>query len=257
MEYIEFIETIKIIDWYRTIPIVLFFLIFARLFFIFSFIVIQRDIQGKYDWNEQINPEKIKTCVVLFLIAVFFILISDKSFLVNKTSFDLWSNFFITTAGLIGVYTYMEMTIRTPSIKYLKLDYLFYNDEKIEKTILLENNDVYHNSELVEKEKVDFNSLQILNLDLLKDQAIFRKEAYRTVYLKIGGKKKMKDRLYLISALDKELGGQFAEIDIDDLKRIKEVVLFINKFFVFKCENYPNENDYNQKNFKDWLKIKK
>lgn len=200
MEYIEFIETIKIIDWYRTIPIVLFFLIFTRLFFVFSFIVIQRDIQGKYDWNEQINPEKIKTCVVLFLIAVLLILIFDKSFLVNKTSFALWSNFFIATAGLVGVFTYMEMTIRTPSIKYLKFDYLFYNDEKIEKTILLENNDVYNNSELVKNEKVDFNNLKILNLDLFKDEAIFRIEGNKIVYLKIGGKKRMKDRKYLMSA---------------------------------------------------------
>ncbi len=173
------------------------------------------------------------------------------------TSYDLWGSFLIATTGLILVHVYMKKTIRTPSMNYLKWDYLFYHEKEIEKKILLENNDVHNNSELVKNEKVDFNNLKILNLDLFKDEAIFRIKENKIVYLKIGGKKRMKDRKYLMSALDKELNGQFAEIDKTDLNRIKEVVLFINKFFDFKCENYPDENAYNEKNFKDWLIGKK
>jgi hypothetical protein len=124
-------EFFKIIDWYRTIPTVLLFFIFARLFYISFMIVIQRYILGKYEWNEQINPEKIKTCVVLFLIAVFFIWVTYKPFLAKKTSFDLWSDFFISTLGLAGVYLLIEIKIRKAGKSYLNNSFIDINTQPL------------------------------------------------------------------------------------------------------------------------------
>lgn len=102
-------------------------------------------------------------------------------------------------------------------------------------------------------EILDLQSIDSLNFEEFNDFENFRREGTKTVLLKRGGRKKLKDRQYLLYILDKKFGGHFSKIEKDDLKKIKEVVIFINKHIIFKCEKCPDENEYNAKNFKDWL----
>lgn len=247
--------TVEIITGFWMSISLLYFFILARVYFNVFPVFFNYYFVEKFEWNEKINPEKLKIYLILILLSSFLIWFCYQPFIKPKSLIDIWSTFFIGFIGLTGICFFIENKIRTPSKKYLKTKCMFYTDEIIEQNILLEINEELNNSKLVEEEILDFNNLQILDFDLFKDQASFRKEGNKIVLLKIGGKKKMKDRMYLLSVLNKELDGQFSQICRDDLKRIKKVVFFINKFIVFKCENYPDENNYSEKNFKDWLKL--
>lgn len=108
--------------------------------------------------------------------------------------------------------------------------------------------------ETIKDEVLDLENIESLDIEEFNDLKNFRRDGNKTVLLKRGERKKLKDRLYLLSVLDKRYGGHFSRIEIDDLKKIKDVVFFINKHIIFKCEKCPDENEYNDKNFKDWLK---
>lgn len=112
-------EFFEIIDWYRTIPMVLFFLIFSRLYFIVTIILGDRINFEKFMWNEEINPKKLKIFAWLTLPASGFILYSYLPFVDNKFTFGFGSHFIFGTAGLAAIYLYIELIIRTPSKSYL------------------------------------------------------------------------------------------------------------------------------------------
>lgn len=123
-------EFFEIIDWYRTIPMVLFLIIFARLFFIVTTILVDRINAEKFIWNKEINPEKLKIFAWLFLPASFFILYSYLPFFNSKFTFGLGSYFIIGTAGLAAVYLLIELIIRTPSKSYLNNSSVEIKDDK-------------------------------------------------------------------------------------------------------------------------------
>lgn len=259
----------EIIDFVRGYWIFLFLIycfIIAKLYFNITPILSNYYSEERIEWNEKINPEKLYIYMVLFLFASFLIwqtyqyYVDDKLIDNANYLFEIFTNFLVGTIGLVGVGVFIEKKMRTPSKKYLKTDYLFCDVENIQQNTLLADNKISKgvlnlNSSSVDKiNKVNLEDFNILELEVFKDSENFRIEGNKIVFLRIGGKKKMKDRKYLLSVLDKEFRGEFSQIDKDDLKRIKEVVSFINKNFDFKCEKRPQENDYNDKNFKDWLK---
>lgn len=256
-------ETVEIIAGCWEILFLFYLLIVGRLSYIISPVLYTYYLDEKIEWNEKINPVKLKIYLILFLLASSLIWFSYQSFIVPKPLFDIWITFIVDSVALAGIYFFIENKIRTPSKTYFKFEYVMYTDENVERNMFLEKKDKCQakfnlkKSTLHEKDSLDLNELQILDLDVFQDSLNFRKEGNKIILLKIGGKKKMKDRRFLLSILDKEFENKFSQIEINDLKRIREVVLFINKHVLFRCEKYPHENDYNEKNFKDWLKIEK
>lgn len=160
-------EFFNIIDWYRTIPTILFFLFFARLFLIFATITIERDTADQYEWNEQVNPEKLKKYFVLLLIAVFFVWFANKSFLDNKTSFDLWSVSLISILGLIAVYIYMEKIIRTPSKSSKNNSFIDINTKPVS-VVSFEESTTSFEGVLKTNKSFPFNT-EDCNIDIQKD----------------------------------------------------------------------------------------
>ena len=147
-------KTDEIYVWFWVFPAMLLFWILARLFFIAVVILFDRNNAEKFIWNEEINPEKLKVCVFLFLVATFFAYFSFKPFFSNKFTPDLWITFSIGTLGVAGMCLLIENKLRTPSKNYLNN-----TSVDIENDVSYNNqNDVIGDDKVINQEKPQLQS---------------------------------------------------------------------------------------------------
>ena len=147
-------KTDGIYVWFLVIPAILAFWILARLFFIAVVILLDRNKAEKFIWNEEINPEKLKVCGFLFLVAIIFALFSYNPFFLNKFTPDLWITFSINTLVVAGMCLLIENKLRTPSKNYLNS-----TSVEIENDVSYNNqNDFIGDDKVINREKPQLQS---------------------------------------------------------------------------------------------------
>ena len=135
-------ETVEIITGYWVILFLFYLFIVGRLFFIITPILSIYYFEEKIEWNEKINPEKLKIYLILFLLASFLIWFSYQPLIKPKSLFDIWSTFIVGTVGLAGICFFIENKIRTPSKKYLNNCSNEINDIQLVSNAINEQNNI-------------------------------------------------------------------------------------------------------------------
>jgi CDP-diglyceride synthetase len=135
-------ETVEIITGYWVILFLFYLFIVGRLFFIITPILSIYYFEEKIEWNEKINPEKLKIYLILFLLASFLIWFSYQPLIKPKSLFDIWCTFIVGTVGLAGIYLVIENKIRTPSKKYLNNSSSKINDIQLGSNVINKQNNI-------------------------------------------------------------------------------------------------------------------
>ncbi|NRT11273.1 hypothetical protein [Flavobacterium sp. 14A] len=113
-------ETVDIIAAYYVILFSIYSILVVRLYLNVSPIVCEYYFNERVEWNENLNPEKLKILLILFLVASLMIWFTYQPFVHPKSLLDICLIFFLGTISLAGASFFINDKIQTPTMRYLK-----------------------------------------------------------------------------------------------------------------------------------------
>lgn len=257
-------ETVEIITGYWVILFLFYLFIAGRLFFIITPILSIYYFEEKIEWNEKINPEKLKIYLILFLLASFLIWFSYQPLIKPKSLFDIWSTFIVGTVGLAGICFFIENKIRTPSKKYLNNCSNEINDIQLGSNVINEQNNIlledvkkinssfaFTNEEIKRKylEALE-NKLFDCELSVFKTFILLEEPIDKIIWKPVADSGH-KNRQMLFDYINDLFHNQVLTKDRN------ESVTMINKYFEFNEIGHPKkEKAVYSKLIGDWMKKK-
>ena len=257
-------ETVEIIAGCWEILFLFYLLIVGRLSYIISPVLYTYYLDERIEWNENINPVKLKIYLILFLLASCLILFSYQSFTEPKPLFDIRFTFIVDSVAFAGIYFFLENKIRTPSKENLNNCSNEINDIILVSSVINDQNNIL----LEDVKKID-NSFSFTNEEIKRkhvealenklfdcELSVFKtfillEEPIEKLIWKPVADSGHKNRQLLFDYINDLFPNQILTRDRN------ESVTMINKYFEFNEIGHPKkEKEVYPKLIGDWMKKK-